>query len=49
MTFKLSAEEALEVSAENICGLHDSRAWRIVRSDLHHWWKVGSVDALEAC
>lgn len=49
MTCRLSREEAFEVHTENICALHDNRAWRVIRSDLHHWGKVGSVDALEPC
>lgn len=49
MTFRPSTEEALEVPTENTCALHDSRAWRVITPDLHHWGKVGSVDALEPC
>lgn len=49
MTSSLSTEEAVEVPTEYICVLHDNRAWRAITSDLHHWGKVGSEDALEPC
>ena len=41
-------EEAVEVPTGKMCALCGDRRWRVVRSDLHHWRKVGSVDALGA-
>lgn len=49
MTWRLASKEEVEVPTGKVCALHDNRRWMVVRSDLHHWRKLGNVDALGAC